>query len=222
MHKTTENLSIKYLYARYSVGYHGPEEFFEALKDGTIEAQIKECADAMYGGNAKPVIDQLIKNCQDYLCRARAREMTNTSLANKDKMVDAYHEFLQGYKAAHFAVHAGGAGGQKTVRYNLTIDEINALTDATIAQHVYDCISSRMTKLASGTTVEALDESARKEYLELKAKRTAALHRKNLLKKKAAPTANDVSDKLADKLNKPGKTTLSAAEVEELRKLLGF
>ena len=216
--KTADNLHIGYLLIQFNVATEGTIKFDKALEDGTIDNMIKECADTMYGGDATEVVKQLIKNCQDKDCRFKSNPPCNTFKANERTMVEHYEAYLQDYRVKHCANAKPAKAHNGKAHHELTVEEINSIEDPKIAENVYNGISSYLKNHFSATDVESLTAEQIALRDELRAKRAVALKRKHAL----LDNATAISSKLINKLGKNGKTTLSASEVDELRKLLGI
>lgn len=222
MTKITANLRWKELTQTYSfmpVTFNGVTftPFDEALKDGTIRSLIQECADAMHGGNLAPVIRQLIENCQSKICIDKGRTVKNSTQRASEVAVAQFLEFLIALRE-----EIGGTG--KTVRttgkakWAVGAEEIEAMTDVVALGKIVDCMASHKAKDLTDKP-ELTEEDTL--FLENYSKARAKLKELKLQAKAAGSTTVEVSAGLLDKLAKGSKTTLSAAEVAELLKVLG-
>ena len=224
MQKITNELSIGTLSAVYGVEYTGTAAFKAALEDGTIANLIKDCADKMYQGDEAPVIRQLIKNCQDKVCRRAYRSCENSRTRNADDMIDMFNQYLhelRDSKCGSSTRQRKLVNGKKC--YEWTDDEVLAITDATVAYNLYNNLSSFISKNMSDVVEDELSEAERTLLNRVKHLRNLAREQRNKLRGVATEPAKPVvSDELVAKLAAGKHVSLSNAQVAELKKLLGI
>lgn len=218
MTKITANLRWKELTQTYSfmpitVKGETINPFEEAIKDGTIKALIKECADAMHGGDMAPVVKQLIQNCQSKICVDKTKSVKNSTQRAGEAAVAMFLDYLVGIRN-----ELGGTGtGVRPAgraKWAITAEEIDAMTDAAALGKIVDCMASHKAKdLTDKPELTDDDELFLENYARARAK---------LKELKAGSKATvEVSENLLAKLTKGGKAILSSAEVAELLKVLG-
>lgn len=217
MTKITNNLRWKELTTQFSfmpvtVAGKTITPFEEALKDGTIKGLIKECADAMHGGDLVPVVRQLIQNCQSKICVDKGKTVKNSTQRASEAAVAQFLEYLV---ALRNEIGGTGTGMRATgkAKWSITAEEIEAMTDVDVLGKIVDCMASHKAKdLSYKEDLTDEDELFLENYAKARAK---------LKELRKGTKTIEVSEKLLDKLTKGGKTTLSAAEAAELLKLLG-
>lgn len=216
MKKTTDNLSIATLKAMFNVEYGGTDLFKQACETGIIEKMIKECADAMYGGDTMTVLRQLSRNVSSYKTNASKRPVVNNAHKNLDEMVKLFDQVI------HDMMPKGGAktGTTKYAKpaHMLTTEDIDEITDPEILRKRINSLADYLCKGFSGLTEEDLEGAELVKYQQVKSVKDYARARRAEL---VAAQPVEISDSLAAKLGKTGKVTFSAAELEELKKLLG-
>lgn len=216
MKKTTDNLSIATLKAMFNVEYGGTDLFKQACETGIIEKMIKDCADAMYGGDIMTVLRQLSRNVSSYKTNANKRPIVNSAHKNLDEMVRMFDQVI------HDLMPKGGvkAGTTKYAKpaHMLTTEDIDEITDPEILRKRINSLADYLCKGFSGLTEEDLEGAELAKYQQVKSVKDYARARRAEL---VAAQPVEISEGLAAKLDKTGKVTFSAVELEELKKLLG-
>lgn len=217
MKKTTDNLSIGTLKAMFNVEYGGTDLFKKACESGIIEKMIRDCADAMYGGDTLTVLRQLSRNVSSYKTNASKRPVVNSSHKNLDEMVKLFDQVI------HDMMPKGSTktGTTKYAKpaHMLTTEDIDEITDVEVLRKRINSLADYLCKGFSGLTEEDLEGSELAKYQQVKAVKDYARARRAELVAVDKPA--EISEGLAAKLGKSGKVTFSAAELEELKKLLG-
>lgn len=208
-----KELTQQYSFMDVTVRGETINPFAEALKDGTIEAMIQSCADAMHGGDRAPVIKQLIQNCQSKQCIDRGKTVKNSAQRASEAACQLFLDYLIEMRK-QLTGKTPSSRGSGTGKWRMSREEILAVTDVTQMGKIVDIMASHKSKDLSGLTDEDLTD-ADKLFLE-----NYAVARQHLKELKAGAAQPNVSDKLMAKLTKGGKATLSAAEVAEIMKLL--
>lgn len=210
MKKTTNNLSIQALTAKYDVAACGVAKFDEALHDGTILEAIRASAEANLGGQMLPAIRQLKKNCASQRCHRKDRDVVTTADANIDKMVDMFDEFL-----STLVEIEGGASRSKVRFYSYTKEQMEAM-DAGQLKALDNCLRSWYTN--NGYTVDQVVPEKVELFNQVSA--WAKVFNEIKADKSNKPTKVEVSDKLLGKLSAGKAANLSKAEAAELAALL--
>lgn len=214
MKKTTDNLSIATLKAMFNVEYGGTDLFKQACETGIIEKMIRDCADAMYGGDIMTVLRQLSRNVSSYRTNAGKRPVVNNAHKNLDEMVRLFDQVIHDLMPKSSKV---GTTKYSKPAHMLTIEDIDEITDIEILRKRINSLADYLCKGFSGLAEEDLEGTELLKYQQVKAvKAHAQARRKELVADKPV----EISDSLAAKLGKTGKVTFSAAELEELKKLL--
>lgn len=217
MKKTNENLSIAVLKAMFNVEYGGLDQFKAAVENGVIEGMIRDCADAMYGGDLPTVLRQLARNVSSYKTNAAKRPMTNSGHRNVDKMVAMYDELIHSLMPKQ-AVRNSSTVYSKPA-HMLTTEDIDAIDDLEVLRKRINSLADYLCKGFSGLKEEDLTGEELAKYQQVKTvKAYAQARRKELLSRESAPV--QLSDSLAAKLSKTGKVSFTLAELDEIRKLL--
>lgn len=216
MKKTTDNLSIATLKAMFNVEYGGTDLFKQACETGIIEKMIKDCADAMYGGDTMTVLRQLSRNVSSYKTNAGKRPVVNNAHKNLDEMVRMFDGVIHDMMPKN----TSKVGTTKYAKpaHMLTTEDIDEITDPEILRKRINSLSDYLCKGFSGLTEEDLEGAELIKYQQVKAVKDYARARRAEL---VATQPVEISEGLAAKLSKTGKITFSAAEFEEIKKLLG-
>lgn len=193
------------------------EDLKRAISDGTLENMFKECAEELYAGDVKPVVDQFK--------RSLASKKTNMKKAvavapehRDDKVrVEILWDYAESYSTNLKPTVANLPVETKAkARWQLTISEIELIPadDIDTLQSIYDNMASKLSKYPEAIEKEIGMEEYRLRYKfvseRLNAAKTAA--------KAARLVGSKVSDDIAAKL-KAGKK-LTAEEADQLLKLL--
>lgn len=194
------------------------EKLQEAIADGTLDAMIKNCADTLHGGDTRVVINAMRKNLSSQ--RTNMKKATYVPAENKDdwKRYELLWEYTGKLAESIRPVVAGLPESTKAkARWMLTKEEMNAIDkyDFKTLDSIYQNMMSKKAKKPEDIVKVMTMEDFLDRLKHISALRSYA---------KAAMAKNNakaqLSENLLNKLNKGGKTTLSAEEVEELLKLI--
>ena len=194
------------------------EKLQEAIADGTLDAMIKNCADTLHGGDTRVVINAMRKNLSSQ--QTNMKKATYVPAENKDdwKRYELLWEYTGKLAESIRPVVSGLPESTKAkARWMLTKEEMNAIDkyDFKTLDSIYQNMMSKKAKKPEDIVKVMTMEDFLDRLKHISALRSYA---------KAAMAKNNakaqLSESLLNKLNKGGKTTLSAEEVEELLKLI--
>lgn len=213
--KLTAAATFDGLCTRFEVYATGVDRLAAAIKDGTVDDILQECADVMYGGDLKPVRAQFGRVIASQKCNADKRGIsTIIDRRRKDAimLLEAYHKK---------AINTNAARTRSGFMYTKEeVDSLVAAGNVAELQRFYNNIHSLVDKSTSGLAMSQLTDKQR-ERIEVKEYVSEKLSALKANKKAEAVNKAVVSEKLLGKLQGGKAASLSKAEVAELLKILG-
>lgn len=218
MNVKTTKLSFSLYLPSLKARFFTVADLKRAIEDGTIESMFKECADELYAGDVKPVVDQFKRSLASKKTNMKKAQVVAPEHRDDKVRVELLWDYADKFATAlKPTVSTLPVETKAKARWQLTVEEINMIPadDIDTLQSIYDNMASKKSKYA-----EAIETAMGMAEFEARFKVVSERLSKAKESAKAAKLQGaQVADSLYAKLQK-GNVKLTAEEAAELMKLL--
>lgn len=228
--KLVESLSIKNLKAEFPIARirlagcadaQLSNQLQIAIEDGILDARLNESASKYCGGDVYTAVKAMKACIASYRCNWPKQAYAQPEIENL--RVDTLSNWLAGYTAPTSRLCHTTLAHQSTGRakYDISDEEIEDLAgDFTALDSLYNCMSSKLSKDLCQVHADEADYEAKVTLRD-----RLFTQRDRVRELRAAAKAQQgksvvLTSKLTDKLTNGKATSLSKAEIDELKKLL--
>lgn len=217
MNVKTTKLSFSLYLPSLKARFVTVEDLKRAISDGTLESMFKECAEELYAGDMKPVVDQFKRSLASKKTNMKKAVVVAPEHRDDKVRVEILWDYAEKYSTnLRPTVSNLPVETKAKARWQLTIEEINMIPadDTDTLQSIYDNMASKKAKYP-----DAIEDTIGMDEFILRFKTVSErLSKAKETAKAAKLVGSKVSDDIAAKI-KSGKK-LTAEEADQLLKLL--